>query len=61
MTAWVLWEKCLSGCFYVLTILMAFFVVLFTPLTQKISRTNLKIVYPACVYHIIYLSNKADK
>lgn len=35
MTAWVLWEKRLSGCFCVLTILMAFFVVLFTPLTQK--------------------------
>lgn len=25
------WEKRLSGCFCVLTILMAFFVVLFTP------------------------------
>lgn len=35
MTAWVLGEKRLSGFLCVLTILMAFFVVLFTPLTQK--------------------------
>ena len=38
MTAWVLGEKCLSGCFCVLTILMAFFVVLFTPSSKKIKK-----------------------
>ena len=53
--------KALKRLFLFLTILMAFFVVLFTPLKQKNKQGNLKIVYPACVYHIIYLSNTADK
>lgn len=60
MTAWVLGEKRLSG-FFVSHFINGFFCRFIHPLTQKISRTNLKIVYPACVYHIIYLSNTADK